>query len=389
MDQKNKLIVSAAGSGKTQYIIERVFDIIRQNPDSSILITTYTRTNAEQIRQRIKKYNKENTNDFSIPKNIIIQEWFSFLLEHGVRPFKAKILKDMLYKKIDIYSDFQYNKNLFKKREDVLGQHFLGRHIIANSLADFTLVVNEKTNNDVFYRIENIFSHIFIDEVQDLAGYDLNIIKSLFKSSIKTFLVGDPRQVTYVTPIKKTNSQYKNGKIVKFIEDRCKDCSINIDNTTLSFSHRNNQEICDFSSALYPSFDKSSPCDCKNCRVMDYYSGIYICKEDKIKSYTDNIINKNIGTLRYSRSKFPEKNFGDSKGLTYDHVIIYPSKTIIDYIKNGNLIKMVKNKKGIMEEKNAFDIAKFYVAITRAKYSVAIVYDYTENDKFISGVKLL
>ncbi|MFN8250241.1 MAG: hypothetical protein U0V75_00060 [Ferruginibacter sp.] len=93
-----------------------------------------------------------------------------------------------------------------------------------------------------------------------------------------------------------------------------------------------------------------------------------------------------ICVVLWQKSVNPEKNFGDSKGLTYDRVIIYPTKTIANYLLDGKLVKKVKNKKGVVEEQDAFDIAKFYVALTRARYSVAIVYDYKDSDSFIDGI---
>ncbi len=48
-------------------------------------------------------------------------------------------------------------------------------------------------------RISKIFPNIFIDEIQDLAGYDLDILKLLFKSESTILCVGDPRQITYLT----------------------------------------------------------------------------------------------------------------------------------------------------------------------------------------------
>ena len=45
-------------------------------------------------------------------------------------------------------------------------------------------------------RISRIFSHILVDEVQDLAGYDLELLKLFLKSCSSVLLVGDPRQVT-------------------------------------------------------------------------------------------------------------------------------------------------------------------------------------------------
>ncbi|MDR2409366.1 MAG: hypothetical protein LBE13_14800 [Bacteroidales bacterium] len=63
-------------------------------------------------------------------------------------------------------------------------------------------------------------------------------------------------------------------------------------------------------------------------------------------------------------------NFGESKGLSFDRVLIYPTKPFLDWLKN-----------------NSFDLAetsrsKFYAAITRAKYSVGIVVDNKEFNIF-------
>ena len=55
-------------------------------------------------------------------------------------------------------------------------------------------------------------------------------------------------------------------------------------------------------------------------------------------------------------------NFGLSKGQTFDRVLIYPTGGITKYLKTGDLSK-------------AGDIPKLYVAITRARFSVAFIHD--------------
>ena len=76
--------------------------------------------------------------------------------------------------------------------------------------------------------------------------------------------------------------------------------------------------------------------------------------------------------LRINRGKqvntnFAVMNFGESKGLGFDRVLIYPTKPILDFIlKNKNL--------------DGTSRAKFYVAITRARYSVAIVYNFKDSN---------
>jgi DNA helicase-2/ATP-dependent DNA helicase PcrA len=57
-------------------------------------------------------------------------------------------------------------------------------------------------------------------------------------------------------------------------------------------------------------------------------------------------------------------NFGRSKGSTHDHVLIFPTKTMLPYVKSGNDEKLADGTR-----------SKLYVAITRARFSVAIVVD--------------
>ena len=74
----NKLIIAAAGSGKTTYLVN---EAIKQKAER-VLITTYTQANEAEIKKKLFKINK------CIPENINIQTWFSFLLKHGVRPYQ-------------------------------------------------------------------------------------------------------------------------------------------------------------------------------------------------------------------------------------------------------------------------------------------------------------
>lgn len=382
----NKLLIATAGAGKTTYLVRKALEQASIEKNASILITTYTRSNAAQIRTKIKEENQKETGVYAIPNNIVVQEWFSFLLKEGIRPFKALMDEGLKYKSISLYPDFQYNKNIFIEEIKVLDHYFIKYRIIVNSLSNFTVKANIKSEGGVIKRLSNIYSHMFVDEVQDLAGYDLELIKALFQSSINVLLVGDPRQVTYLTHHEKINLKYKYGKIKDYLVEKCKEINYEIDETTLIQSHRNNSDICEFSSKLYPSFEKSIPCICSECRKVKNDEGIFILKSEEIDAFKSSYRNERIGILRWQKSINPEKNFGDSKGLTYDRVIIFPTGTIITYLKNGKLTKTVKNKKGDFEEEDAFDIAKFYVAVTRARYTVGIVYDYKESENFIDGI---
>ena len=75
----NKLIVAAAGSGKTTYLVREALKI----KDEKVLITTYTEANEREIRKKFLKCNG------FIPDNIRIQTWFSFLIQHVLNHIKV------------------------------------------------------------------------------------------------------------------------------------------------------------------------------------------------------------------------------------------------------------------------------------------------------------
>lgn len=166
----------------------------------------------------------------------------------------------------------------------------------------------------------------------------------------------------------------------------CKKDICSIDECSLNVSHRNNKFICDFSARLYPDLQI---CESRQNKKTPH-DGIFLVKKKDVKDYLQKYTPMQ---LRNDRSvpvdeNYEVKNFGESKGLGFDRVLIYPTKGIIQFLKDGMLYKKVKDKKTgeiIVESKPAFDIAKFYVAITRAKFSVGIVCDY-DNETYIDGV---
>ncbi len=69
--------------------------------------------------------------------------------------------------------------------------------IWSDKLPRFVIECDEASNSAVIRRLEQRFDHIYIDEVQDLVGYDLEIIELLLKSKINVTMVGHHRQATF------------------------------------------------------------------------------------------------------------------------------------------------------------------------------------------------
>lgn len=382
--KNNQLTIAAAGSGKTTHIINEAM----KTPDQKVLITTYTIENENEIRNKFfSKYK-------CIPKNITIQTWFSFLIKHGVKPYQGTYNNIMFNEhitglnfvssrsaaKYDLKGNPVYsNGHPLYYSEDNFKKHFFTKNmkIYSDKLSKFVFLADKASCGEVISRISRIYSTIYIDEVQDLAGYDLEIIKLLFKSSSAISLVGDPRQVTYLTHNEAKNKKYAEGNIRQFIMDSCKSLIAgNIDEDSLSVSHRNNKEICHLSSKLYPQYLATSPCLC--CReTSSVHNGIFLVRNVDKEKY---LAQYNPIQLRWSvtvatNPEYLTYNFGESKGKTFDRVLIYPTKEMKQWLTNMKII--LKNETR----------AKFYVGITRAKFSVGIIYDFNGNEN-IQGVNL-
>ena len=195
-----------------------------------------------------------------------------------------------------------------------------------------------------------------------MAGYDFDLIKEIVNSSIWLIMVGDRRQTIYITHYEKRNEIYR-GKIDEYVIDKLTN-KVCMDAKSLSNSYRCNQKICDFANDVFKDLQ---PMKSSNKQKTEH-DGVFLVRPCDIEDY---LIKFNPVQLRYSKSikvniNYKAYNFGESKGLTFDRVLIYLTKNQTNWLKN-HTIKLNEPE-------------KLYVAITRAKYSVAIVFD--ELDKY-------
>lgn len=347
----NKLIIAAAGSGKTALLINEALKI----KDQTVLIATYTDANKSEIIRKIYDINK------FIPPNIIIKTWYSFLLKEGVRPYQGYMFQN------DINGIHLTNEISAKNfRQNDIRNHYFDDlcRIYTDKISKFILECNTLSDGKVIKRIECAYPNIFIDEVQDLAGYDLEFLLQLLKSRINTLLVCDPRQWTYSTNNSQKNKQYQGSKIINFFEKHKK--IIDIDNSTFNKSYRSILKICNFSSRLYPEYSEITSGNDESTS----HDGIYLVRKQDVENY---ISKYNPFQLRYSSKtkvdgRYGVMTFGTSKGLTFERILIYPTKDMEKWLRdtNQNLTDATR--------------AKLYVAITRAKYSVAFVYNYKNGE---------
>lgn len=371
MSGPNKLVIAAAGSGKTTYLVRQALAVA----DGKVLITTYTESNEEEIRWKFVELNG------AVPGNVVIQTWFSFLIEHGIKPFQGKLFEwsiaGMLL--VSQRSGFRGRNRLgfpaYWGEDEFRRFYFDSKdRLYSDKLSKLVLRCDESSVGAVFQRISKIFPYIFVDEVQDLAGHDLDILTALFKSPSHVVLVGDPRQVTYLTHHEARHKKYRDGGIAAFVREALpRKLACEIDDTSLVTSHRNSAAISELSSKLYPTMEATAACECAECRQpVPADAGLFIVRPRNLPEYLQ--IGRPVqlrlrSDISVAAPEMPTLTFGRSKGLGFDRVVIYPTRDMVAWLKNAQQKLEPQTR------------AKFYVALTRARHVVAVVHDLPEGEE--------
>jgi hypothetical protein len=366
----NKLVIAAAGSGKTTFLVRQALAIDKKR----VLITTYTESNEEEIRRKFFDIYG------SVPGNVHIQSWFSLLIEHGIKPFQGKLfdwdVAGMLLvsQKSGFRGRNQHGHPMYWGEENFRRCYFDSRNrVYSDKLSRLVIRCNKASDGAVIDRLSRIYPYIFVDEVQDLAGHDLDILAALLQSSTNVVMVGDPRQVTYVTHLEPRLKKYRDGGIADFIRGELpRKVTCEIDETSLMTSHRNSSAICKLSSKLYPKFSATTACNCPDCRQpTPFDAGLFIVRRKDLPRYLDTrrpVQLRWSSTVKIASPNLPTFTFGRSKGLGFDRVLIYPTKEMLDWLNNAQ------------SQLKAETRAKLYVGLTRASHAVAVVYDPADGE---------
>jgi DNA helicase II / ATP-dependent DNA helicase PcrA len=340
MPSNNLVIIAAAGGRKT----ERIVDTALTDPSMRTLIVTYTSENQREIIARIQQKNGV------IPSNVQVMGWFSFLINECARPFQRSVFGEPHYLRRLNFIGRKPDRIAKNNRAYFFDSH---RDIYRDGVSDFAVLANTNTNGSVIKRLERAYDRILIDEVQDLTGYDLDILDLLLHSSIAITAVGDPRQFMIRTTNATRNRKYCGIGIMDWFKEREGICRLE----EQCNSYRCRQEICDFADALFPNMPKTLSLN----TIEDDHSGISIIGASQMISYVEKY---DPAILTYDKNSDTQghrgMNIGLSKGKTYDRVLIVPSGTMLQYVKSRNL--------------DAFkEPEKLYVAVTRARFSAVFI----------------
>ncbi len=346
MPSPGRVIIAAAGSGKTQILVDEAL----ANPSRRVLITTYTRENLREVEARLWGASQ------GIEHGTTAMTWFEFLLRDGIKPYQAYKTSIGRIRSINFRTRRQQSSLRWVRKAD-FERYFLDSEndVYQDAVSDLVCLLDRDSGGKVVARLAACYDAIYIDEMQDLAAYDLDLLERLLGTGIQVIAVCDPRQAVYSTNTGPRYRQYRRSRIVKWIEAQEGAGRLGVE--ALVECHRCNQPICDFADALYPDLPRT--CSRNVADVRD--GGVYLVDPGDLDSYRAAYSPQE---LRWSKATAPRSekalNFGQVKGATFDRVLIHATKPMTAYLEGG--VSLADEAR-----------SKFYVAATRARYSVAIV----------------
>jgi superfamily I DNA/RNA helicase len=344
----SRLTLAVAGSGKTRSIVDQC---LARPAGERVLVLTYTRNNQNELSAR---FDREAGDDH----NIVVSGWFSFLLGCFVRPFLPYVYPGRRLRGFDFKSEHQRGKSVdrYDRYFNAAGQARKAH------LPQLAVRINEASGGAPLRNIARLYDHIYIDEVQDLCGYDLEILRLLIDCGIRLTMIGDVRQAVIATNVQEPkHGKYKFMGIWDWFREQEKAGRIEIHQSRETWRCR--PEVALFADGLFSSEFGFEATISKN-PIVSGHDGVFLVREGDLAAY---ILEYSPLVLRQSANSargkdFDFMNFKASKGLAAEHVLIWPTANIRNLISSGRAL-----------ERQA--AAELYVAVTRARQSVALVID--------------
>lgn len=326
------LILAVAGSGKTTYLIRSL------NLEQRFLLVTYTRNNYEHLKRSvIKKFGY-------FPDNIKVLKYFKFVYSFCYKPFCGldKRAQGISFDRPPEQTRFRPGTDAFYRTK--------GGRLYHNRIAHYCGV---HCIEGIKSRLDKYYDFLLIDEVQDFAGHDFNLLLSIMPEKCNTICVGDFYQHTYDTSLdgNVNKSLYRSLAPYKKEWQRA---GVNIDTQSLSKTRRCSPEICKFVESLGIAIQSTGEAE-GSVFVLD--------TEQKVDGIVRNDRIPKLFLEKSSSYRCAGMNWGASKGIdAFMDVCVVLNQTTQSLFQKGKIGELNPRTKN-----------KLYVACTRAHRHLYIV----------------
>ncbi|KVD88047.1 DNA helicase UvrD [Burkholderia sp. ABCPW 14] len=328
------VILAVAGAGKTTRIVDEI------DGHRRFLVLTYTEQNLQNLRRKIiNKYG-------CLPPNVSAMTYFTFLYSYCFRPIAGLKIKTR-----GVNFDDEPPRGRFKQTQpgyyiDASGRLFAGRAAKWLSSSHFL--------GDVLARIERFFDVVCVDEVQDFAGNDFNLLLDLAKANVTMLMVGDFRQHTYDTSRDGATRGSLYDDFDRYVQ-QFRDAGIAVDIETLAKSRRCSPAVCDFITEKL-----GIPMQTSSTRSVQI---LFVDSQEQANALR---ADPDIVKLFYSKHYHygcHSQNWGASKGEDhYDDICVVLNKTTLGRYRKQELHKLPPST-----------LNKLYVALSRSRGNVYLV----------------
>jgi DNA helicase II / ATP-dependent DNA helicase PcrA len=308
-------------------------------------VLTYTQSNQAALRSRLAHAGP-------LQAQVHVLGWFAFLMAHWVRPYLPRQFPGHRLRGLNFDGDpgmYATGRKRFLDSE----QRAYRRH-----LAQLGVDVSGACAGAVIDRLSRIYDTIHIDEVQDLNGYDLEVLELLLDAPVDLALVGDIRQALISTnPRDPKNKQYKGPEIGKWFQERAGAGRLQI--THAGRTWRCNPEIAAFADTIFHA-GWGFPATQSLNSARTGHDGVFAVAHADVPRYVERF---EPLCLRHSAASAKDvelsfTNIAIAKGMDVERVLIWPTAKMEKFLRNGTLLE-------------GTPCCELYVAVTRARASVA------------------
>lgn len=342
----NRLTLAVAGGRKTQSVVEACLAA----PDRRrLLVLTYTQVNQRELLARLSRHRP-------LHASVHVQGWFSFLMRHWIRPYLPLSFPGRRLGGLNFDGDPGMYATGARRFLDVEGRAY------KLHLSRLAVDVSRASSGAVVDRLGRIYDEIHIDEVQDLNGCDLDVLEELMHAPLDLSMVGDLRQAVLLTNTRdQRHKQFKGIAIKRWFDGFASSGLLEIKHESTTW--RSNQDIADFADSIFAESWGFTPTTSRNTERTGH-DGLFVVATDHVGRYVQAY---SPLCLRHSAASathldLPFVTFGMAKGMSVDRVLIAPTAGQIDFLRRGRQLADTP-------------CCSLYVAVTRARHSVAFVVD--------------
>ena len=352
------MLLAVAGGRKTQRIVESIGAL---PANANALCIGFTLNCQDELRGRLREHNVAATTK--------VLGWYSFLYNYFVKPYLPSL--SGIYDAANPVQGIHFQPVLKDFKAFGRRRYFTTNNLARTcTLSELVRKILDVSGIDPISRLADLHDFLYVDEVQDLTGSDLEILERCAKAGVNLRLVGDPRQAVLSTNRGNRKNQNEAG--------------IGIRNWGLRLQLQNNMtlsedtqawrygtEIAQLADRILPRHFNFPPTASRRFSPHAINEGTHTLLSHQVLDYLDQ--HPEAIELRWDKTTpvaDPTRalNFVASKGLTLPRTIIYVPKSVQTFLLNSAWVTGG-------EPLSDLTASKFYVAITRAEYSLALVVD--------------